>query len=496
MSTIKKLAGETVIYGISSILPRLLNWLLAFVYLTNRLNNTSDYGTYTELYTFSAILLTIMVFRLDTAFFRFGANKKNRDIIFGSSFILLFIISTLIAGSIFLFSPMIAEALNYKNQVYYVRWFSGILWFEALTALIFSRFRLEGRPLRFMMYKVANILVMIAAIIFFLEILPRVNPETYSSISNYLGIQHEIDYVFFANLISSGFVFLILIPESLKYKLKLDLSVYKKLLWYAAPLVLVGIAAVLNQNGASVFLPRFLPYDYDTNKAISGVFMASVKYALIINLATVAFNYAAEPFFFNQHEKNPNDKTVFGDVAKAYTLCMAIIVLAMYLFQDLLILIMGESFRTESNIIPLLLLGFFFLGLYYNFSIWYKLSGKTMYGAIISSIALFITIGLSITLIPIIGIWAAAIANFTCYFVMAYLGYSMGQKHYPISYPTKDINLIIILMVFCLSLSLVVRLISESLYFLLPVNTIILVVFIWIIWYKNSTFIRTKVLAK
>jgi O-antigen/teichoic acid export membrane protein len=461
------------------------------VYITYKFKDTSDYGTFSELYTYSGVLLALMVFRLDTAFFRFGAKKESKDTVFSTSFVLLLSISTFISTLIFFNAEWLSRLIDYQGFIYYIQWFAWILWFDAITALIFARFRLDSRPIRFMFYKIANVLLTIFFILFILEILPRIDSEMYQNISNLLGVKKEIDYVFFANLLASGIVFFMLIPEFLKYKFNFDRSIISKMFKYSIPLVIVGIASVINQSGAAIFLKYLLGGDYNANKEISGVYMAAMKLALLLNLFTVAFNYAAEPFFFNQHASNPDKKEIYGQVAFAYTLVGGIVVIATYFSLDGLALLLGENYRNGIEIVPYLLLGFYFLGLYYNFSIWYKLSDNTIYGAIISIIAMFVTFSLSFWLIPSIGQFGAAIAALACYTVMAFLGYAIGQKKYPIPYPIYDILKNIVLVILLMIASYFLRISIENNVLLTLIHFLLLMLYLCYLYVSNKSFITS-----
>jgi O-antigen/teichoic acid export membrane protein len=295
--------------------------------------------------------------------------------------------------------------------------------------------------------------------------------------------------VFFANLLASGIVFLMLIPEFLKYKFNFDSSIIGKMLAYATPLVIVAIASVINQSGAAIFLKYLLGPDFNANKEVSGVYMAAMKLALLLNLFTVAFNYAAEPFFFNQHAANPDKKEIYGQVAFAYTLVGGIVVIGTYFSLDILVNLLGENYRGGVQIVPFLLLGFYFLGLYYNFSIWYKLSDKTIYGAYISLIAMVATIILSILLIPIIGQMASAIAALVCYLLMAVLGYTLGQKHFPIPYPIKSIVMNIFIVIGLLLFSYCLRSYFDNKLILTTIHLSILAGYIFFLYWRNKSFI-------
>jgi O-antigen/teichoic acid export membrane protein len=241
-----------------------------------------------------------------------------------------------------------------------------------------------------------------------------------------------------ANLIASATIFLFMLPELRKVQWNFDWLVWKKMLRYAFPLVIVGIAGNINQVFAAPLQKFFLGEDTADNLAVAGKYMGPAKIALLLNLFTVAFNYAAEPFFFNNVGKENSEKA-YGQIIHAFTIVAGTVMVGIVCFQEIAILIIGKSYRGPQEIIPILLFAYFFLGLYYNVSIWYKLSDKTIYGALISIGGAIITLGISIGFLARVGYIASAWASLACFSFMLIAGYLLGQKHYPIEYPVMRI---------------------------------------------------------
>lgn len=437
MSLVKKLAGETAIYGLSHILTRVLFFMVFAVYLTRTIPQ-EEYGIYADMYSYSTILLTILTFRMDTAFFRFGSNNKDANSVFTTTMIpvLLICVATLVL--ILPNAEHIARFLHYENSVHYITWFAWILCFDALAAMVFAKLRLESRPVRFLIYKVINVITIVALVFFLMEFLPRWAPDLMSYLDTNLGIDRKIDYVFLANLVASLVVLLAMIPE-ISFSGAIDKSLIKRMFAYAIPLVFVSIAANVNQAFAAPIQKFFLSKDVLENLPQVGVYAAAAKLAILLNLFTTAFNYAAEPFFFN-HAHKENSREVYGQVALAFTIFSCLVTLGIVFNLDLLILILGEEYRSGQHIVPILLMAYIFLGLYYNVGIWFKLSDKTIYGAFISAIGMVITLVVSISLLPQIGTVASAYAALICYAVMVLIGYVLGQKHYPIHYDVGRIG--------------------------------------------------------
>ncbi len=439
MSALKNLAKETVIYGMSHILPRIFHFGVMTIYLTHRFNeDTLDYGIYTELYAYATIILALMIFRMDTAYFRFGSKAKDKDEVLTTAMVPITAVSLAICLLMVVFSQDIANWLMYPEQPYYVTWFAYILGLDALTTLIYARFRLANRPIRFLFFRVANVVITIALVLVFLEILPRYFPEFRASLFELFGMKRELDFVFMSNLLASLVVALMMIPEMLKIKYSFN----KELMWsvvkYSWPLVIVAIAGNICQSIASPLQKVWLGPDIEENMRMVGIYGAGAKLAILLNLFTTAFNYAAEPFFFNNAAKEKSN-TIYGEVALAYTIFACITVLGTYLFIDIVMVMIGPNYREGIVVVPILLIAYVFLGLYYMVGTWYKLSDNTKIGAWVSLIGVLITFVFSWFLIPSMGIvgsaWAA-LATFVC---MVWVCYAWGRKYYPIIYDWKSI---------------------------------------------------------
>lgn len=435
MSIIKKLAGETLIYGMASIFPRMLNILMTLVYLTYRFKDTEDYGSYNEMYAYVTIFLTILVYRLDTAYFRYGSRRENKDNVFSTALIPVIVSAIVIVGVVLVYSQSIATWLSYEDKPHYIQWFALIIGFDAVATLFYGKFRLASQTKRFLFFRLANVVLTIIFILIFLEVLPRIAPEIGQNIASFFGVTKELDFVFLANLLASGSILLLLIPEFVRVKWSLDFGLLKKMLLYSFPLIVVGLAGNINQAFAVPLQKYFLGADTAANLSDAGLYAAAAKIALLLNLFTVAFNYAAEPFFFN----NAKEKKAYGQVALAFTIVCVIVIIGIITFSGLAQYLVGSQYRASLNIVPWLLFAYFFLGLYYNVAIWFKLSDRTMVGAIISVFGAIITLVVSIYFLPRVGTIASAYAAVTTYAFMIVAGYLTGQKYYPIQYPIKKI---------------------------------------------------------
>ncbi len=476
MSLIKKLAGETVIYGVSSILPRVLHYIVFTIYLTRKFPEQSDYGIYKDLYAYATIILVLLVYRMDTAFFRFGSREDGIKKTFTTAMIPIFFTSMVIIAFMWFQAENIANLLQYPDQAYYVKWFALILGFDALTALPFAKYRLENRPMRFLTVKLLNVFLTIGLVLFFLELCPLLIDKGLSWADKIYNPDKKLDYIFISNLIASFVVFLFVLPELLKEKFQMDFTLWKKMLVYSLPLVVVGIAGNINTAFAAPLQKYFLGGDISDNLKNVGIYAAPASLAIFLNLFNVAFNYAAEPFFFKNY-KESNRENLFGKVALLYTIFGAFVLLGILMYLDSFMKIMGANYRSATEIVPILLFANLFLGLYYNFSIWYKLKDKTHIGALISIAGAIITLVVSIRFLPTIGYLASAWAAFACFGFMAIAGYITGRIYYPIDYPIGKILIYVFIAFVLFKLSVYISSFGLGTLAFFIANTVLLVAY-------------------
>ncbi|MFM2395176.1 MAG: hypothetical protein RLZZ546_3159 [Bacteroidota bacterium] len=493
---LKKLAGETAIYGLSHILPRVLNFIIMTPYLTNKFSKY-DYGIYSELYAYATIIISLMVFRMDTAYFRFATKSdKNQEAkVYSTTFGIMAFVSTLIVLTMLFWSDHIANFLGYHGEAYYVKWFAMILALDAYTTLIYGKFRLEERPMRFLFYRVLNVVINVILILFFLEVMPLLSPSFNEKISTILHIQKKIDYVFMSNLLASLFVFILMTPEFFKIKRTFDKKLMLDVLKYSFPLVIIVVAGNINQSIAVPLQNFWLEGSAIENKSMSGLYSGVSKLAIFLNLFTTAFNYAAEPFFFRQAAKD-NKHQMNGVISKVFTIFSIIVILGTYFYLDFVLYLLGKEFRDATEIVPILLIAYLFLGLYYNFSIWYKLADKTKIGAYISISGVLITLILSFIFIPWLGIIGSAIACLICYIFEAFVCYKLGQKYFPIEYPIKSILKYVILASFLLFFSWIIRENVSSPFLRILLNTSLLMSYCLYIFVTEKSFINQYIYKK
>ncbi len=474
MSLVKQLAGQTIIYGVGNLLPRIVHYIVFSSYLTYRLNDApADYAVYLDLYAYASVLIVLFSYRMDTALFRFGQKKVGLERAYSSAFYPMVLTSIGFIMLAYYFSEAIATALTYPGKEYYIKWFAWIIGLDALVLLPMARLRLENKARIFVLYKVANVLITIVLVLFFLEFMPRFTPDIQGRYFNY--IESAVDFVFLSNLIASVIIFVGLMIYLVPKRKSIDFALWRKMTWYALPLIVVGVAGSINQY-FGVPLQKYLLGDtFDANKAEAGIYGAVQKIPALLAMFTTAYNYAAEPFFFRNADKKENLR-LYGDIALFFIVVAGGVVLAIFLGIDLISHLIGSNYRQGLYLIPILLMAYLFLGIYYNVSIWYKLGDKTYYGALIAMTGSVITFVGSFLFLPSEGVIASAWVALVCYVVMVLLAYITGRRHYPINYPVKSMTRQIVIIAGFLLLGLYLR--GNQIFYNLALGGIIMVAYI------------------
>ena len=434
---LKKLAGQTAIYGLTSIVGRLLTWFLVPLYTSKF--TPDQYGIVTEMYAYVAFLVVFLTYGMETAFFRFSTLKEHEP-----KRVYTTVIYSLIATSFtfilisFLFEQPIANWLQYPNNPEFVTWFALIVGLDAISSIPLAKLRADNKALKFVTVNFANIIVFVGLNLFFLAYcLPKHHAgETNWLIETFYNPKIGVGYVFISNLIAVCVKFLLLLPEIIKARYGFEISLLKKMFIYALPLLIFGLAGIVNETIDRIMLKRILLETYTLKETMSeiGVYGACYKISIIITLFIQAFRYAAEPFFFAQ-EKEKNAKETYAKVMTYFVIVCAIIFLGVMLFIDVIkYFIPNEEYWIGLKVVPILLFANIALGIYYNQSIWYKLSGKTKYGAYIGIFGAIITIILNYWWIPILGYMGSAWATLICYVSMMLLSFVLSRKYYPIKY--------------------------------------------------------------
>jgi len=455
MGRLASLVKETAIYGVSSILGRMLNWLLVPLYTQYLI--PADYGIVTELYAYVAFLLIIYTFGMETAFFRYASNSTDkRAYILNQSQSSLIISSLFLSTLLIIFSTPIINYLEYPGKEKYIIWFAIILAIDAMVAIPFANLRLMQKAKKFAWIKLINIFLNIGFNLFFIVFCSYiVNHKAYTQlnllISKFFDGGNLVDYIFISNLIASTALLFIFFKDIIKIRFKLDKAMLLKMYGYAFPIMIMSLAGVTNEMLSRTVLKKWLPqgfYPGYSTQAALGIFGAAYKLSVFMTLVIQAFRYAAEPFFFSR-ASDKDSKELFSMVMQWFIIFGTFFLVVIVLNLDVIgyLFLRNEAYWDGLIVVPILLLANLFLGIYYNLSIWFKLTDKTYYGTIISVTGAVITIVLNYILIPILGYLGSSIATLICYFSMVVISYILGKKHYPVPYKTGKYVLYIVVSV-------------------------------------------------
>lgn len=434
---IKQLLGQTAVYGLSSIVGRLLNYLLVPLY-TAVFANPSDYGVVSELYAWVAFLVVLLTFGMETSFFRFLQDKEDKEKVFVNSFLTVIGINVLFFAVLLFFNQNIADLMLYSDHNEYIILLGAIVCIDAVTALPLAKLRAENKAFQFAGIQLSSIGVnIILNLVFMIGLFDPARPE------------EGVLFILFANLFASLVKPLLLYKHFLHLRFTFDKVLAKEMLWYAFPLVIAGFAGIINETLDRILLKHLL-YDGSTQVSLKiaeaqvGIYSACYKLAMLVTILLQAYRYAAEPFFFAQL-KNQDKNKVYSKVMNVFIAMVCLVFLVVSLNIDFFkLFIRNEAYYVGLKVVPILLLANVFLGIYYNQSIWYKLSGQTKFGAFIAIGGALLTVVLNVVFIPIYGYMASAWATLIVYASQMIASYLLGQKHYPIAYNLRKFALYLV----------------------------------------------------
>lgn len=450
MATIKKLAGQTAVYGIPTILGRALNFLMVPLY-TDVLP-LAEYGVLSEMYAYMAFLQVVFTYGMETAFFRFSNKLNDSKLVLDHALSSIIISTLLLAGLLIGFSDIIADILNYPDRSYLIRWIALIVGMDALVAIPFAWLRNQNKAGRFASAKLSQILINVGLNTFFLYFCIKVLQEDYFSffkpyITPWYNTAYGVEYIFIANIAANLIYIPFVLPVFRYLRFNISKARIKYMLKYAAPVLFTGLAGMTNEMLDTILLKYWLPkgfYQSLTNIEAVGVYRACYKLSIFMTLLIQAFRYAGEPFFFAKAQ-NQDGPGVFANIMKWFVIICLLIFMLVSLNLDFFgLLLRKESYRQGLYIVPILLIANMFLGIFYNLSIWYKHTDKTQWGLYISGAGAFITVIFNVLLIPYLGYLGSAIATFLCYFWMAGMSFLAGKKYYYVPYPVKKLLLYIL----------------------------------------------------
>ena len=434
---LKKLAGETVIYGASTILGRLFNWLLAPFYTW--VITQSELGTIFNLYGYVAVLLVLFTYGLETGFFRFARDDDRNNVykttlcMLACTSIFLIIISFISADSI---SNLYYDG-NYRNAVIMI---GIIIAFDAFLSIPFANLRLKNRPIKFGIIKLVNIAINLSFNLIFLLFIPYLikNEILPQSLVDIYNSGNAVFYIVLSNLIASISIFFFFIGDFRTLTGKFDLNLVSRMLKYTWPVLVVGLTGMFIQNIDNMLIPFLIKIDGTVQLSIYG---SAFKIGILMSLFTQSFRFAFEPYFFKSRDKG---KDAYAKIMEYFVFFGVLIFLGVTIFIDVIYLIIESNYYEGKIIVPFVLIGFLFFGIYYNLSLWYKLTDKTKWGSVFGITGMIITVSLNFILLPRIGILGSALALIAGYFVMMLLSYFKGQKVYYVPYNLKRIGLYVL----------------------------------------------------
>jgi len=483
LSGLKKLAGETVIYGASSIVARLLNWFLTPIYTYNFIE--SQYGILSNVLAYVAFFQVLLTFGMETSYFRFASRSKEPEKVFGTAMVSLLMSSLVFVILVTLFSKDIAHAIDYEGHENYIIWMGITLALDTMTAIPFAKLRFQSRPIKFALFKIINISINIFLNLFWIVFCPWWLKSHPDSIIRFLySDQIGIGYAFIAFLVSSAITLLLFLPDFKLKNLVFKKSVFTEMFKYGWPILIIGLAGMVNTNIEKILIPQ-LDRSADPQAEL-GIYAANAKLAILMNLFIQAFRFSFEPFLFS-HYKNENSKVTYARVMNYFVILGLLIFLGVMFYMDIIKYFIGKSnsgYVTGLKVVPWLLMGNLFLGIFYTQSLWYKLTDQTHFGARFAIIGAVITLFVNILFIPKLGYMAAGYAFFISSLVMTVHSYILGQRYFPVNYDLSKIGSYFIVAVVLFVLSILNPFTNEIIK--ISLNTLLFMAFIGFIWLKEK----------
>ena len=474
----KSLAKDTAIYGLSSIIGKFLNYLLVPLY-TYVLARTDDYGIVTNLYAWTALLLVILTYGMETGFFRF-ANREDYDAksVYKTAYITLLSTSTLFAVLCVLFQGSISVVLGYSGHSEFIAMMAVTVAIDAFACIPFAYLRYQKRPLVFAALKLLFVVLNIGFNILFLVVLGK----------------NDVFYVFLSNILATTIQTLCLLPFTMPRGGYFEGAVLKEMLRYSLPLLVLGVAGIMNQTLDRILFPYL--YTGEDAQAQLGIYGACFKVAMVMMMFTQAFRYAYEPFVFAKH-KDRQSVEAYADAMKYYIIFSYLILLGVIFYLDIFRYIVSSAYWEGLKIVPVVLWTYVFQGIYFNLSFWYKLTDETKWGAYFSLIGLGITLVLQIVGVPLIGYWASCGSSLVCYFVIMLLSYFIGQKKAPIPYDLKRIGGYTALTLGLLAIYYVLRLhTSLNMWIMMGIGTLLIALYLIVMTRRDFPLSGLPVVGK
>ena len=482
------LVKQTAIYGLSSIIGRFLNYLLVPLYtfkICAEAGGPAAYGIVTNLYAYTALLLVILTFGMETTFFRF-ANKEGVDPnkAFSTSNLAVGFVALLFVILVSVFLKPISNVLNYADHPEFVEIMAIIVALDAFQAILFARLRYENKAVKFATLKLLFIFLNIGMNLFIFFLAPGLK-ESHPALMGWYENSYQVGYIFIINLICTSLITFGFIPEIKKLRFGIDRDMLKQMLKYTWPLLLLGLAGILNQVADKICY-RFIVPGEEGDRQL-GIYGACVKIAMIMAMITQAFRYAYEPFVFGG-QRDKNDKQLQAKVMKYFIIFTLFAFLAVVMYMPVLQYIIGPEYREGLGVVPIVMMAEIFMGIYFNLSFWYKLIDQTLWGAIFSAIGCAVLLAINFIFVPIYGYWACAWGGFAGYGTCMVLSYFVGQKKAPIPYDLKSAFVYFALAVGLFFAQKYIRI--DSTVLTLVVNTALLLVFFAFICWREKDLMK------
>lgn len=442
MSGLKTLFKQTFIYGLATVLPRMLSFILVPLYTTKGvLSSVAEYGEVSVIFSYFVLFNVVLAYGLETAFFRFFNKDQDKDAVIGTSAISLIISSFLFFVIALIFQNQIANYIDI--DVKYINLVIWILLFDALVIIPFAWLRATQRPMRYAVIKIFNVVINLGLNVFFLLALKKlaVNGSIFETIYK---TNFEISYIFIANLIASGVTLLLMASFYTKIKYVFHTGLWKTMMRYAFPVLIAGVAFSINETFDRILLKELLPANVAETDI--GMYSACYKISLFMTLFATAYRLGIEPFFFS-HAKSVNPQKNYAKILEFFVALGSVILLFVVVFADILkpIIVRSEAYWEAMWVVPIILIANFCLGIYHNLSVWYKITDKTKFGAYISIVGAVVTLIINFMFIESYSYKASAVATLAAYAVMMLLSYYYGRKYYPIPYNLKKIGMYLML---------------------------------------------------
>ncbi len=434
---LKKLASETVIYGLSTILARMINFLIVPLY--TRVLSQEDYGSSTEIMSYIAVLQVVLILGLETGCFKFANNPKySKTSPFSTALSAVSLISFAFFVVVALFSGEIASMMGYEGYSSMITMVGAILMLDSITAILFARLRFMQKALKFAIFKTIKILCELGSNLLLFLVLPSLfESGKMEFLLNFIPPVPDFSYIIFAIFISCLVCMVLFIPNLVKVKISLDKGLLRSMLIYSFPLMVAGLPGIVNESLDRILFRFFAPEGIAW-RADLGLYQAAVKLAVIMNLFVQMFRYAAEPFFFAR-EKDKDSRVLYAKVMEYFVAFCMLIFVGIISYMDIIGLILGRDFRIGLGTVPPMLLSYMILGILFNVSMWYKLSGQTRYAINITISGLIVTASVNIIFMPYFSYWASVWAHLLSGMVMLLYSLWLGNRHYPIPYNWRRI---------------------------------------------------------